>query len=74
MRKIIATVACAPPLLMLLYVLSAGPVIRYSFGSNSSPRIYEIYGPVLALDQAKPPGRAFWAYMRLWHVYPGGAF
>lgn len=63
-----------PLLTVVLYVISAGPVLHCSFGSGSFPAIYQIYGPVLNLDPMKPVGRAFWAYMHLWGFYPGGAF
>ena len=70
-----------PLLAVLAYALSAGPVVRFSFFHQlANPRsslfsaAYRFYGPLLALNQTKPLGKAFWAYMRLWGWYPGGAY
>ena len=66
MKEPILLALLAPPLLLLLYVLSAGPVLHYSFGGGSFAAVYGFYEPVLALDPTKLLGRVLWAYMRLW--------
>jgi len=60
-------------LLLVLYVLSVGPAVRYSFGTRWFSAVEVIYGPVLALDRT-PLRPVLWGYMRLWGFFPGGAF
>jgi hypothetical protein len=64
----------AVPMLLLLYVLSAGPVLtNFTIVTRHTDTAFKLYKPVLYL-QRTPLRGVFLAYMHLWGWFEGRAY
>ena len=56
-------------LVLVLYVLSIGPVARYYHKRNAPPAVETFYAPLAALSNNFPPAFIFFDwYFKLWRV------